>query len=242
MSKPFILPDEQPQPASDMPSHSMSDYQALQNLWTQPPKPLPGPDDHSFFKMFAPNAYGSLLQPGSIATAAETRTTANAEVASEESASEMPLVYPLVPAPSIYMESMTPENDCATPPSQTPASSISQPSTPSLSFSNSDGHESSPESSPSSAKSPRGARFVKTRDTDSKGGVTPPAPAITNNQKSAKEDPDKMEVDAICILTYMRAIPNSETSEPAAIANGQIWRSPDKKKGWRRNQWIVDVR
>lgn len=243
MSKPFTLPDEQPQPATDMPSQSMSAYQALQNFWTQPPQPLPGPDDHPFFKMFAPNAYGSLLQPDSIATVPETHTVPDAEIALEEPAFEMPLVYPFVPAPSINMEPMTPENVCATPPIQTPAASISQPSTPSLSFSNSDGHESSPESHPSSAKSPKGARFAKTRDTESKGEeVTPPAPATITNQKSAKEDPDKMEVDAICILTYMRAIPNSETSEPAVIANGQIWRSPDKKKGWRRNQWIVDVR
>jgi hypothetical protein len=140
---------------------------------------------------------------------------------------------------------MTPDTGSATIPSENPAASSSQHSTPSLSFSNPD-HDSSPESRPSTADGPwstvieRNAEVTKADPTAPKEQDTTP-PATTTNQKPAQEDSDKMEVDAICILTYMRAIPDSKTSEPGVIANGQIWRSADPK-GWRRNQWVVEVR
>lgn len=201
MSKPLDVPNEQPQSSTDISSQSMNGYEALQKLWTQPPQPLPGPDDHPFFKMFAPNAYGSLLQLGDTAAAPKTHVTVDERTNPKESAFEMPMVYPFLPAPSISMEPMTPESDCA--------------------------------------------RIVKISDTisnEKKEETTPPASTTATYQRPALETLDKTEVEAICVLTYMRAIPNSETREPAVIANGQIWRSPDKKKGWRRNQWVVDVR
>lgn len=254
MSEPLSISDEQSQSASDISPPSMSAHEALQKLWTQPPQPLPGPNYHPFFTMFAPNAYGSLLQPNSTAAASETHPTDDAEIASKRPAVEMPLLYPFVPTPSICMEPMTPEKDYDTRPVELFTTSISQPSTPSLSFSNSDEHESSPEARPASVKRRKYSRTLNLSNAISKGGeedeeenkITPSFPAtataITTNHRPAHEDTDKTEVEAICILNYMRAIPNSGTSEPAVIAHGQIWRSPNKKKGWRRNQWIVDVR
>ncbi|KAE9970380.1 hypothetical protein BLS_005717 [Venturia inaequalis] len=246
MSEPPTVPDEQLQSATDISPQSTSAHEAVQKLWTQAPQPLPGPDDHPFFKIFAPNAYGSFLQLDITAVAPETHTTADAEIASKGPAGEMPLVYPFLPAPSISMEPLTPDNVHDTYPVETPTASTSQLSTPPLSFFNSDDQESSPEPRSSSDKRPKGSRIMTLRDKVPRekedDGITPPIQATRTNQRPAQEDLNKTEVEATCILTYMRAIPNSETSEPAVIANGQIWRSPDKRKGWRRNQWIVDVR
>jgi hypothetical protein len=245
-----MLPDEQPQSLDDIASRSMTGYQAIQDLWRRPPQPLPGPDDHPFFKMFAPDAYSTLLQPSgthvSPHASAATETTP-----SESPVFEMPLVYPFVPRPSLSMEPMTPEPmtpepDSVTTPLEHSAKSPSQYSTPSLSYSNPD-HDSSPESRPTTAEGPwptkiRDSPEVAKMQTAAPEQQDRTSPVTTTNQEPGTSTPDKLEVDGICILTYMKAIPNSETSEPAVIANGQIWRSPDKKKGWRRNQWILDVR
>ncbi|QDS77413.1 hypothetical protein FKW77_006393 [Venturia effusa] len=193
--------------------------------------------------MFAPNAYGPLLRPDIVDNAPETHTGADAGNDPEKPAFQMPLVYPFIPAPSISMEPMTPENNRATLSDQTPPASVSQLSTPSLSFS--DDHDSSPDSRPSSAKRTVGTGPVEFGDSNLKEEeeeeeeTTPPPSATSMNPTPTHDDPDKTKAEAICILTYMRAFPNSETSQPAVIADGQIWRSPDKKKGWRRNQWLL---
>ncbi|TLD29657.1 hypothetical protein E2P81_ATG05951 [Venturia nashicola] len=243
MSEPLIVPEKESQLATDIPPPSMSAYEVSQKIWMQPPQPLPGPDGHPFFKRFAPNAYGSLLQLDSTAVASDTRSTTDAEIAPTGPAIEMPLVYPFVPAPSISMEPVTPGGDHDSHAIESSTASVSLSSTPSLSFSNSDGQESSPEARPTSANRSKDSRIVKPSNTGlEEDEMPPPGPATATKQSPAQENLDKMGVEAICILTYMRAIPNSETSEPAVIANGQIWRSADKKEGWRRHQWIVDVR
>lgn len=234
--------DDQPQSLTDMPSRPLSEDQVWRDLWTQPPQPLPGPDDHPFFKKFAPNAYGPLSQLDISLAMPSADANNDTSIISKASIFDMPLVYPFIPGPSISMEPMTPENERTTTSTENPVPSHSQRSTPSLIFSNDD-HDSSPDSRPITAKSPKTTGLVGPDSAESeKDEITPPAATTPLNQKPVQEDPDEMEVDAACILTYMRAIPNSATAEPAVVANGQIWHSPDRKKGWRRNQWVVDVR
>jgi hypothetical protein len=245
MSRSPAISDSQPHSSEDIELRTITSHPALQDPWTQPPQSLHGPDNHPFFNTFAPNAYGIASRLVSDQAKCSASANCDTETPAEEPMFGTPLVYPFVPAPSLSMEPMTPDIDSATTLSESPEASHSQHSTPSFSFSN-PAHDSSPESRPSTAEGYWTIDMPKNiKDTDvhltkpKEQEVTPPAKAT--NQKSAQECSEKMEVDAICILTYMRTIPNSETNESAVIANGQIWQSANKK-GWRRNQWVVDVR
>jgi hypothetical protein len=149
------------------------------------------------------------------------------------SALDAPLVYPFIPAPTLEMEPLDdddqtlsaattvadplPVDDCAA-----AAAERTGPSTPTSTALTAGSVGTTPRTSP---------------DDGSTAGLW----AAQDDDGGGKTECDDDE--ARCSLSYVRRVP-SDGGEAAAyhLLHGQVWRrgSADKKRGWRRHQWVVD--
>ncbi|KIW03704.1 uncharacterized protein PV09_05017 [Verruconis gallopava] len=205
-------------------------YPDFGNMWTSPPQPLPGPDDHPFFKWIAE---GAKLDPAVLAThrppsESQQTTLPLRTVPSQLAAIQPPTVYPFIPSPTVAMEPYTPNEAERKSFPQLPSSSST---TPDLSSSPTEPSPASAQTTPvRAAKSIHSIPDKKTDDFN-----------VSTAHSSAEEiDVPTHEVSK-CTSTYMRLVLDADSQTPRAVANGQIWRSGSKRNGWRRHQWSLDV-
>jgi hypothetical protein len=248
------MPEEKVMKMEETPSMNPDHYEPQEELppwgtiWTQPPTLLPGPENHPFFTALwadelpkIPKLAESpeLLQEPTSTSSDESVQSwrhRNPSLPPAVDSFGPPMVYPFIPAPTLSMLPITPESELEQKAAEV-GSAVSPPiSTPGLSMSSTN-LDSSPRSRPSTSN---GEHQMETAAIDTEQ-------VATSEHKTKTEYPfdDVTESsEAIfCHNTYMRALPNETTSEPAVILDGQIWRSSHKKKkGWRRNQWVVEVR
>ena len=219
--------NEDSRPMLSTPTYRPPGYPDMGSVWTQPPQPLPGPQDHPFFRWVAE---GAKKDPAIIATMSSRPTAAKITLQQPLSTSMMLATRSrtdcaFVPAPSVAMEPMTPDT------SPRPVFTRASPSqrTPDLS--------SSPtEPSPSSARTSTPASTSKQPLHQEKD---PAGQSQLLGEKTAREE----EEQPACTSTYLRVVTNPETvddSRKAAVVSGQIWRSGSKKEGWRRHQWSTE--
>jgi hypothetical protein len=231
--------------AEEKPSLPDSDH-----IWTSPPEALPGPDNHPFFS----RAWNTVDLTEFHQPSGRARTTSPSEshtaprIITNIFPSGPPPVYPFIPAPVIDMLPSTPENEkvqksensvgAGSPTISTPgltnsATNIDDSPRSRLSISNDEPYSLGLDQSP--------ARLVTAEF--SHASVASKSPESRSSSPPASNATPTLDVQPVCHLTYIRAIPNEATTEPAVLLTGQLWRSSnEKKKGWRRNQWVVDVR
>jgi hypothetical protein len=218
-------------PMLKSPSYKPLGYPEFGTLWSQPPQPLPGPDDHPFFKWIAEGAKKdptvlatsrSVLPTQFTTQSVSTTTTAP----SVQSAIQLQSIYPVMWGPSAAMEPITP-------PLQEKKKSFIQSSpsttTPDLS--------SSPtESSPFSAHTATPTGVEKTQLQKEEPEKSNNAPTSTSTTETGG-----LNTESECMSIYLRIMTDAEAHRPLALRNGQIWRSGSKRDGWRRPQWSTDV-
>jgi hypothetical protein len=226
-------------------------------IWTSPPKLLPGPENHPFFSTDWEALHSAETQqplkeietatPPPAPTTQKLHSTQGLPLG--EFSFGPPPVFPFVPAPAIEMLPTTPDNEQVGNPED--ALPLESPviSTPGLTDSQTNIDDYSPQSRPSSFdhgtnKSVLDQSDAKryTSELSHASKISEPLDTGSPSPRESKSDPT-LSIHPVCHLTYLRAIPNEATTEPAVLLNGQLWRSSNQKgKGWRRNQWIVDVR
>jgi len=220
------------------------------SIWTSPPTYLPGPDNHPFFAARLESTSAQfecqhLVPPGAELTDPPPFTP----IDQPYHAGPPPVypfgppeVYPFIPAPTLSMLPMTPRSESGQKYTENTLTSSPTMSTPGLST-----------SSTSVDSSPRVVFSTFDRDQPSTPGQPFPYPAASSNlnpMSTSEESRTKpcspiscQQSQPICYLTYMRALPNESTADPAVLLNGQVWRSGTQKQtSWRRNQWVVQVR
>jgi hypothetical protein len=221
-----------------------------EHIWTSSPKVLPGPDNHPFF-LTNWNAC-DLSKPHQVVREGETTVPPISPAASELPPDIFhfgpPPVYPFIPPPTIDMLPSTPENVKTQKLEGTLGAGSPAISTPGLTNSATN-IDDSPRSRPSSfddglydlslEQSPAGLHKAESCHTSlASKSPEPRSPSRNESQTTPTQD-----MQPVCHLTYIRAVSNEATAEPAVFLSGQIWRSSNqKKKGWRRNQWVLDVR
>ncbi|KAF2432482.1 hypothetical protein EJ08DRAFT_659152 [Tothia fuscella] len=215
----------------------------LEMIWTKPPALLPGPENHPFFTaLWANELPKHPTQPHSLEEWVAGSTQVSLDFGSTDfgplprDPSGSILVYPFIPAPTLYMLPTTPDHEAnrmsagigfdvaSSPPTSTPGLSNSSTIV-----------DSSPdplESTSSGANDKMSQNLPEETDRGKQ---------LTSADLEVPASNDRPE--ALCHSTYMRAVLNENTSEPAVVLNGQLWVSGNKNGNhWRRNQWVVDVR
>lgn len=214
------------------PSYRPPGYPDLGSMWSQPPRPLPGPDNHPFFRWVAE---GARMDPEVTATMSRQPPYASPALPARSQPStpmavQRQTVYPFVPPPSVAMEPITPNLKPtrsftrASPSQRTPdlSSSPTEPSPLSA-------HTTTPVST---GKQPLGK--VDTGKTPSP--MQGPDDRGENSAPQGGEQPE-------CTSTYIRMVTNPEDAQTegrSSIVSGQIWRSGSKREGWRRHQWSTE--
>ena len=224
-------PPKNPKSMASAPTYRPPGYPDMGSLWTQPPQPLPDPNDHPFFRWVAE---GAKKDPAVLATMSPpARPAQPSSVQRRPDGTPLSIqpraVYPFVPPPSVSMEPMTPDLK--------PRQSFMQPSpaqrTPDLS--------SSPtEPSPSSAHTATPAGPEEQPPDDAEDNHKGPA---AHRSELRENTAAKEGEQPACTSTYMRVVThpqNVEMERKPSIVTGQIWRSGSKNEGWRRHQWSTE--
>jgi hypothetical protein len=204
------------------------------NIWTSPPKALPGPVDHPFFTTRWESLSSELQDPH---YDVQTTTLPALHSVPDIYSFGPPPVFPFVPEPSVDVLPTTPEAEAKQKSLETLVAGSPVVSTPGLTNSSPTDIDSSPRSRLSSFDHNRQDPALD--PSSGEHGNTQPS---SLPEEAAKTSPT-LDTNPVCHSMYMRAIPSEATTEPAVLLNGQIWRSSkEKRKGWRRHQWTVDVR
>lgn len=185
-------------------------------LWGRPPEALPGPEDHPFFTTL------SLISSSEYRPRVDSKTDVGIDRSTPTAyAYTYPPVYPHIPPPTLSLDD--PALTWPTLPKVAPAASaelfqldtkraiITEEPEPVQSAEQESSYDSQASSSQRTATS---------------------AAAADNHSIAHVSDPH-------CTLHYVRAVP-TDPSNGYALIHGQVWRSGDRRTGWRRNQWIVD--
>jgi hypothetical protein len=221
------------------------------SIWTAPPKSLPGPDNHPFFS----TNWEAL-------NLSETRQPFNdTEIPTTQkncSTPGMPLdafrfgpppVFPYIPGPAIELLPTTPDDERVRIPEGNLPLVSPVVSTPGLTDSQTNIDELSPQSRPTNFDHGTNEPVLDQSDVKECPSELVHSSTVSASLKPGSPSPrdakmnPTLSTQPVCHVTYLRAVPNEATTEPAVLLNGQLWRSSNqKRKGWRRNQWVVDVR
>jgi hypothetical protein len=186
-------------------------------IWTSPPKPLPPLDDHPLLKNLP--------------------TTSQSQPPATYQLPYIPLVFPVIPPPTLYMEPLSPTSVEHSPELPEPVQEVEErksredPKTPSSSSPPISPDSSYPSSGPAARpQSPRHRRHSKSEGscrghTSTTGSIEKPR----------------------CTLHYFRRVRNAQ-EEGFHVIEGQVWHgeSPVESdeatadRRWRRHQWVVD--
>jgi hypothetical protein len=154
---------------------------------------------------------------------------------------DTPLVYPFIPAPTLAMEPLDDDDDrtvaaaaSTEPPADHPtpvddraaAAENTGPSTPTSTAVTAAGSlGTTPRTSPDDVST---AGRWTSQDDDGEG------------EGKAEHDDDDGD-EARCSLSYVRRVPSDGGEAAYHLLHGQVWRgrAADRKRGWRRHQWVV---
>jgi hypothetical protein len=253
--------------SSHTPSHStgpeysgaLAEY--ISEIWNSPPATLPGPYDHPFFAQFS----GPPKSPQASVDANDLQHDRHAQGAPAGVQPDnkppatippceviaTPPVHPFVPAPTLAMEVIR----LPTPPEDRPAVSLSPPGRHNPTSDKPQSEFARPLSSSASSH----AGWTAERPPALQATETPRAIKLHAESASADQQPlptATAEISTNCAsqsapssptdtdpppLHYTRSVPNAEIDRQVYL-HGQLWRAGNKNSGWRRNQWVVDIR
>ena len=232
----------------DTPSYKPPGYPDFGNMWSLPPQPLPGPDDHPFFKWIAAGANKDPALTRSYSSASSNSSTVTAKTETHQistySIIQPQMVFPFVPPPTLTMEPMTPDTQNRS--SFLQAQTSPSGDLPGLSMSPTDPSPNSAfTATPSSSAKQRGRLSSDDEATDKSATSVnhePRSPRLSPHAHSAPVSPEDPECTSMYMMRPLPASdPEVDAQQTLAIRNGQVWRSGSKREGWRRHQWSVDV-
>lgn len=180
-------------------------------FWQGPPEALHGPDDHQFFSTMSRTS-SSEYRPR---VDSKTEEGIACSTSTAYAYTSLP-VYPYLPPPTLSLDDST-----VTSPNRTTAEAAASrekviPEEPKPT---------------TSAEKPSSDHFL------------PPFWSQTTATAAPADQPDFQSsahvTDPHCTLQYVLAVP-TDPPNGYALIHGQVWRSGDRKTGWRRNQWVID--
>jgi hypothetical protein len=199
-------------PSAPLPTTSSPDAMSKKRprFWQGPPEALHGPEDHQFFSTISRTS-SSEYRPR---VDSKTEEGIACSISTAYAYTGLP-VYPYLPPPTLSFDSTV------TSPNRTTAE---------VATSRENVIPEEPEPT-ASAEKPSSDDFL------------PPVCSQTTATAAAADQPDVQPsahmTDPLCTLQYVRAVP-TDPPNGYALIHGQVWRSGDRKTGWRRNQWVID--
>jgi hypothetical protein len=213
---------------SDTDSSAPAVPQEVKGFEDDPPlvSPLPARDDDAYMR---------------IALGADTRSTpppSAAQARGSPLALDTPLVYPFIPAPTVSMEALATDDDddrtvaapaATEPPTDHPSPVDDRGGT----------HQTTGPSTPTSTAVTTVGSVGTTPRTSPDGGSTAGRWA-SQDDRGGEAKAERDDEEARCSLSYVRRVPSDGGEAAYHLLHGQVWRGGDKKRGWRRHQWVVD--